>query len=202
MFHPSSNNSLVSISPITTPPTKVPRRNGTMDTQWSDLTVSALKKKCAERGLPKSGVKVDLLNRLREHDEKYSRSAAPEPPGRHYDHYHVQYGRGERSSQDVPRMASTMGHPSEGTVRRDQGHSTGDRANTAGPTEGEFEQILRDNYLTFENDPKGQVRKSTTLAEYNLNFEEAKKKRDATITKAETKFKNDMTKLEKDRQEK
>lgn len=172
-----------------------------MNTQWSDLTVSALKKKCAEHGLPKSGVKVDLLNRLREHDEKLSRSAAPEP-GHHDDHYRPQYDHGERSSQDVPRMANTMGHPSEGTVRRDQGHSTGDRANTNGPTEGELEQILRDNYLTFESDPKGHVRKSTTLAEYSLKFEEAKKKRDATITKAETKFKNDMTKLEKDKQEK
>jgi hypothetical protein len=84
-----------------------------MNTQWSDLTVSALKKKCAEHGLPKSGVKVDLLNRLREHDEKFRRSAAPEPPGRHYDHYRPQYDHGEHSSQNVPRMANSMGHPSE-----------------------------------------------------------------------------------------
>jgi hypothetical protein len=173
-----------------------------MNTQWSDLTVSALKKKCAEHGLPKSGVKVDLLNRLREYDEKFRRSAAPEPPGRHYDHYRPQYDHGEHSSQNVPRMANSMGHPSEGTVQRGQGHSTNNNTNTTGPTEEELKQILRDNYLTFENDPKGQIRKSTTLAEYSLNFEEAKKKRDATITKAETKFKNDMAKLEKDKQEK
>ncbi|KAE9368769.1 hypothetical protein N431DRAFT_346691 [Stipitochalara longipes BDJ] len=70
------------------------------------------------------------------------------------------------------------------------------------PTEDELERILRDNYLSWENDPTGRDRHSTIIAEYNVKHEEVKNKRDGTIIKAETKYKNDLGKLEKDRDEK
>jgi hypothetical protein len=169
-----------------------------MDTQWHELTASALKKKCEERGLPKSGVKVDLLNRLREHDEKYRPQPEqdPAPLRRHSDHYRPQYDdRGQGSSPgNVPRDLSTMRQQPAGDVRIDRRQST--------LTEGELEQICRDNYLPYESDRAGTGRKTEILTEYNLKAEETKKKRDAAISKVETKYKNEMAKLDKDKKEK
>jgi SAP domain len=163
-----------------------------MDTQWRNLTVSALKRKCEDRRLPKSGVKADLLKRLREHDEKFRRSAAPEPPSRQYDQQ-------EPSSQSVSRKASNTVHPPEANVRLDQEPSTGARVGNANLTEEELEQILRDNYVSVKIDPKGKVRKSTILTDFNLSSEEAKKKRDTMINKVKTKYNKDMEKLGQDR---
>jgi hypothetical protein len=91
-----------------------------MDTQWHELTVSALKKNCEERGLAKSGVKDDLLNRLREHDEKFRPQPEREPaqPRRHSDQYHPQYDVGGQGSSpgNVQRDPSIMHQQPAGDV--------------------------------------------------------------------------------------
>lgn len=178
-----------------------------MDIQWEGLTVSALKTKCEERGLPKSGLKADLLNRLREHDEKFPARLPPpeaQPPRRHADRYRPQYenllGQG-RSPGNVQHMAGTTRQQSEGDVQRDQQQTYNSGVGTS-QTEAELEQICRDNYLPHESDRGGRVRRTEILTEYNMRSEDAKQKRDVSISKAETKYKNDMAKLDKDIEQK
>lgn len=174
-----------------------------MDIQWEGLTVSALKAKCEERGLPKSGLKADLLNRLREHDEKFPARLPPseaQPPRRHADRYRPQYENGfgqGRSPGNVQHVAGTTRQQPEGDVQRDQQQSYNSGVGTS-QTEAELEQICRDNYLPHEPDRGGRIRKTEILTEYNMRSEDAKQKRDVSISKAETKYKNDMAKLDKD----
>ncbi len=207
---PSLIGNLVSSSPPTTvlePPTKVLHHYKTMDIQWERLTVSALKMKCEERGLPKSGLKADLLNRLHEHDEKFPARLPPpeaQPPRLHADCYRPQYENGfgqGRSPGDVQHIAGTTRQRPEEDVQRDHQQSHNSGVGTS-QTEAELEQICRDNYLPHESDRGGRVRKTEILAEYNMRSEDAKQKRDVSISKAETKYKNDMAKLDKDREQK
>ena len=170
-----------------------------MDIPWEGLTVSGLKMKCEERGLPKSGLKADLLNRLREHDERFPARLPPpeaQPPRRHADRYRPQYENGfgqGRSPGNVQHGAGTTRQQPEGYVQRDQQQSQ---------TESELEQICRDSYLPYESDRGGTVRKAEILTEYDMRSEDAKQKRDVSISKAETKYKNDMAKLDKDIEQK
>jgi hypothetical protein len=69
-------------------------------------------------------------------------------------------------------------------------------------SEEELEHILRQNYLPRESDRNGKERHSMILAEYNVKYEEARNKRDVTISKAETKYMNDVAKLQKEKDEK
>jgi hypothetical protein len=178
-----------------------------MDIQWEGLTVSALKTKCEERGLPKSGLKADLLSRLREHDEKFPARVPPpesQPPLRHADRYRPQYenrfGQG-RSPGNVQHVAGTTRQQSEGYVQRDQQQSYNSGVGTS-HSEAELEQICRDNYLPYESGRGGTFRKTEILTEYNMRSEDAKQKRDVSISKAEKKYKNDMAKLDKDIEQK
>ena len=69
-------------------------------------------------------------------------------------------------------------------------------------TEEELEHNLRQNFLPRENDQNGKERHVIILAEYNVKYAEARNKRDVTISKAETKYKNDVAKLQKEKDEK
>jgi hypothetical protein len=180
-----------------------------MDIPWEGLTVSALKMKCEERGLPKSGLKADLLNRLREHDEKFPARLPPpkaHPPRTHADRYRPQYENGfgqGRSPGNVRHVAGPTRQQPEGYVQRDQQQSYNSGVGKSQlEAEAELEQICRDNYLPYESDRGGTVRKTEILAEYNMRSEDAKQKRDVSISKAETKYKNDMAKLDKDIEQK
>lgn len=163
--------------------------------------------KCEERGLPKSGLKADLLNRLREHDEKFPARLPPpeaQPPRRHADCYRPQYENGfdqGRSPGNVLHVAGTTRQQPERDVQRAQQKSYNSGVDTS-QTEAELAQICRDSYLPHECDRGGRVRKTEILTEYNMRSEDAKQKRDVSISKAETKYKNDMAKLDKDTEEK
>ena len=171
-----------------------------MAAKWNELiemTVSELKQQCERRGLRKSGVKADILNRIREHDDK-------SPPHRESHHPpRSAPAQDERSPQNLRHRPSTPHRHSEGDARRDQEQSSRSRAKSMSRlTEEELEHILRQNFLPRENDQNGKERHGIILAEYNVKYAEARNKRDVTISKAETKYKNDVAKLQKDKDEK
>jgi len=160
------------------------------------MTVSALKQKCEERGLPKTGLKADILNRLREHDEKFR--PQEQPPS-----HHCSSTPARDHSRHVQGRESTTPRRSEGATRRDKELPRRSRAESPGRlTEAELERILRDNYLPRENDPTGRDRHTTIMTEYNVKLREVRNKRDEVITKAETKYKKDAAKLSKEKDDK
>jgi hypothetical protein len=193
-----------------------------MESKLTDLTVSELKKLCEERGIAKSGIKPDLVRRIQEHDEKFRpqqppRRTPPLPPlRRRSDHYRPQYDNAGQRFGDSERYRD---EDYTQNIRRDGGHlrsilptdpqkliedfqsNPGD--STAAKLNGEqLERICREHYMPWIPDVTGEERKTVIAAEYTTKAEELTKKRDAAISRAHTKHKTEMAKLDKEKEEK
>jgi hypothetical protein len=81
--------------------------------------------------------------------------------------------------------------------RSNPGDSTAAKLNEEQP-----ERICREHYMPWIPDVKGDERKTVIAAEYTTKAEELTKKRDAAISRVHTQYKNEMAKLDKDKEEK
>ncbi|KAF4631983.1 hypothetical protein G7Y89_g6143 [Cudoniella acicularis] len=144
---------------------------------WSHLTRDGLNSKCEELGLPKYGIKQDLITRLEEFQKKKPSAFGPQARN--------------NQTPDRPRALSNVSRPNpfENTCVEDM-------------SEAQLEEICRQNYVPYKDDFNGHERRAGIQAEFQVKYNEAVGKREDTIEKAKAKCTKDIEKARKERDDK
>lgn len=191
-----------------------------MDNSWADLKFPALKAKCIELGLPSTGLKKDLVDRL----EQDRRAKANRNRGQFPNAFRASDTRHTTGKEDdYDRRESLPSWNPDGKASRHQSHQ--DRSNTNDPdrdfstkqnnnfvpqqdisqlSEAELEALCRQNWHPPQQhvvDPSGYERRAKIRAEHDAKFNTARTKRDAAIAKAHKKYHADVEALNGEREE-
>jgi len=222
-----------------------------MEAPYENLTVAVLKQLCEDRGLLKTGLKHEIVERLQETDKEdrlaahpigrrrsgtdirsvaaagrnvetvwlppedinsfRARSQAPSPEELHRSAPNSQSNRPGSDANDLP-VRSQVNRPGTGAsespvesqLNRQGTGASGSpvRSQLQDPqpqsrgfldmTETQLEQMCRENYLPYAKDANGRERRAAIEAEHQFKYNDSLKKRDAAITRANSKHAKDV----------
>jgi hypothetical protein len=146
---------------------------------FARLQKDGLKDECAKRGLPVSGTNPVLLLRLKEYEDnnKSQDSRSPQP------------GLSGRNNS-LPNRSRPAPPPQIGKSGR---------ADLSDLTEAELEQICHNSFLPKYVSDQISQRDAEIQTEFNVKRDEASKKQEESIKRAENKYAKDVEKLVKER---